>query len=51
MGAIDVRRTPEGGYYFLEVNPAGQWHFVEQRTGLPISKAMADLLAKLDNGN
>jgi glutathione synthase/RimK-type ligase-like ATP-grasp enzyme len=50
-GAIDMRRTPEGEYYFLEVNPAGQWHFVEQRTGLPISKAMADLLAKLDNGN
>jgi len=50
-GAIDMRRTPDGEYYFLEVNPAGQWHFVEQRTGLPISKAMADLLAKLDNGN
>jgi hypothetical protein len=48
-GAIDMRRTPEGEYYFLEVNPAGQWHFVEQRTGLPITKAMADLLAKLDS--
>lgn len=49
-GAIDMRRTPEGDYYFLEVNPAGQWHFVEERTGLPITKAMADLLAKLDAG-
>jgi glutathione synthase/RimK-type ligase-like ATP-grasp enzyme len=47
-GAIDMRRTPEGEYYFLEVNPAGQWHFAEQRTGLPITRAMADLLAKLD---
>ncbi len=50
-GAIDMRRTPEGEYYFLEVNPAGQWHFVEQRTGLPITKAMADLLASLDGSN
>ena len=50
-GAIDMRRTPEGEYYFLEVNPAGQWHFVEERTGLPITKAMANLLARLDGGN
>lgn len=47
-GAIDMRRTADGEYYFLEVNPAGQWHFVEQRTDLPITRAMADLLAHLD---
>ncbi len=47
-GAIDLRRTTEGDYYFLEVNPAGQWHFVEQRTGLPIAQAVADHLAALD---
>jgi hypothetical protein len=34
---------------FFEVNPAGQWHFVEQRTGLPIAQAMADHLLSLDN--
>lgn len=45
-GAIDMRRTVEGEYVFLEVNPAGQWLFVEQRTGLPISQGMADLLAR-----
>lgn len=44
-GAIDMRCTPQGEYYFFEVNPAGQWLFVEQRTGMPISKAVADLLA------
>jgi hypothetical protein len=48
-GAIDVRRTDEGEYYFLEVNPAGQWMFVETRTGLPISQAIADYLAKMAN--
>lgn len=47
-GAIDMRRTASGDYYFLEVNPAGQWLFVEERTGLPISQAMADLLASLE---
>ncbi|WP_363254453.1 MvdC/MvdD family ATP grasp protein [Polaromonas sp.] len=43
-GAIDMRRTEAGEYVFLEVNPAGQWLFVEQRTGLPIARALADYL-------
>ena len=43
-GAIDMRRTDAGEYVFLEVNPAGQWLFVEQRTGLPIAQALADYL-------
>jgi glutathione synthase/RimK-type ligase-like ATP-grasp enzyme len=47
-GAIDMRRTPQGDYFFLEVNPAGQWLFVEVRTGQPISQAVADRLADLD---
>ncbi|AUD02811.1 MvdC/MvdD family ATP grasp protein [Spirosoma pollinicola] len=47
-GAIDMRRTAAGDYYFLEVNPAGQWLFVEQYTGLPISQAMADYLVAID---
>ncbi len=46
-GAIDMRRTDAGEYVFLEVNPAGQWLFVEQRTGLPIAQAMADYLCKV----
>jgi len=48
-GAIDLRRTPNGEYVFFEVNPAGQWLFVELRTGLPISQAVADYLAALDD--
>jgi glutathione synthase/RimK-type ligase-like ATP-grasp enzyme len=43
-GAIDLRRRGDGEHLFLEVNPAGLWRFVEQRTGLPISAAIADLL-------
>ncbi len=44
-GAIDLRRTPEGEYVFLEVNTAGEFLFVEERTGQPIARALADLLA------
>jgi glutathione synthase/RimK-type ligase-like ATP-grasp enzyme len=47
-GAIDMRRTDDGEYVFLEVNPAGQWLFVEQRTGLPITQAVASLLCDLE---
>ncbi len=43
--AIDLRRRDDGEHFFLEVNPGGQWLFVEERTGLPISEAIAQLLA------
>jgi glutathione synthase/RimK-type ligase-like ATP-grasp enzyme len=48
-GAIDMRRTEDGEYVFLEVNPAGQWLFVEQRTGLPIANAVADKLCMIED--
>jgi len=48
-GAIDMRRTTDGRFVFLEVNPAGQWLFVEHRCGLPITVAMAKLLAEFDD--
>jgi len=48
FGAIDMRRTPNGRHVFLEINPAGQWLFVEQRTGQPISAALAQLLCEKD---
>ncbi len=47
-GAIDMRLTPEGEYVFLEVNPAGQWLFIEQRTGQPITAALVERLLKTD---
>jgi hypothetical protein len=42
--AIDFRRTDDGRYLFLEANPAGQWLFLEDRTGQPITRAVADAL-------
>jgi glutathione synthase/RimK-type ligase-like ATP-grasp enzyme len=44
FGAIDLARRPDGGYSFFEVNPNGQWAWVEQRTGLPLRARLADLL-------
>lgn len=43
-GAIDMRLTPEGKHVFLEINPAGQFLFVEQATGQPIAAALAAAL-------
>lgn len=47
-GAIDMRLTPDGEYVFLEVNPAGQWLFIEQRTGQPISDALCSFMLGRD---
>lgn len=47
-GAIDLRRTPDGRHVFLEVNPAGQWLFVEQATRQPIAAAVARTLLAHD---
>lgn len=43
-GAIDMILTPDGRYVFLEINPSGQYGWIEQVTGLPISAAICDFL-------
>lgn len=45
-GCIDVVVTPSGEHVFLEINPNGQWYFIEHATGLPISSAIANLLSE-----
>jgi glutathione synthase/RimK-type ligase-like ATP-grasp enzyme len=44
-GAYDFRLSASGELYFLEVNPEGQFLFVEIETGLPISEAIAEMLS------
>jgi glutathione synthase/RimK-type ligase-like ATP-grasp enzyme len=44
-GALDFIVTPEGQHIFLEVNPAGQYMWVESKTGLPITAALVDELS------
>lgn len=41
FGAIDLIETPEGETVFLECNPNGQYYWLEERLGLPISQAIA----------
>ena len=43
-GAVDLRRRPDGEYVFLEINPAGQFLYIELETGQPIAAAMATAL-------
>ncbi len=43
--ALDLRRRPDGEHVFLELNPTGQWLGFERRSGQPISRAVARLLA------
>jgi glutathione synthase/RimK-type ligase-like ATP-grasp enzyme len=43
-GAIDLILTPDDQYVFLEINPNGQYLWIEQETSLPISTAVCDLL-------
>jgi glutathione synthase/RimK-type ligase-like ATP-grasp enzyme len=43
-GAIDMVLTPDGRYVFLEINPNGQYLWIENQTGMPISDAICDLL-------
>ena len=44
FGAIDFGRTPSGEYVFFEINPNGQWAWIEQLTGQPMASTLADLL-------
>ncbi|HWM83931.1 MAG TPA: hypothetical protein VNQ56_17875 [Pseudolabrys sp.] len=44
FGAFDLIVTPQGDYVFLELNPNGQWYWIELATGAPMADAMADLL-------
>lgn len=44
FGTIDLILTPDDEYVFLEINPNGQWLWIEQLTGMPIAKAIAETL-------
>jgi hypothetical protein len=45
-GTIDLKVRDDGEYVFLEVNPQGQFLYVEILTGQPLTDALAALLAK-----
>ncbi|MER7477480.1 ATP-grasp ribosomal peptide maturase [Streptomyces sp. NPDC126510] len=43
-GAADFVVDPDGRWWFLEVNPCGQWDWIAGATGQPIAAAIADEL-------
>lgn len=45
FGTIDLKVADDGDHVFLEINPQGQFLYIEILTGLPLVSAMADLLA------
>lgn len=44
FGAIDLIKDKNGDYIFLEINPNGQWVWIEIDTGLKISDAIIEFL-------
>ena len=46
FGAIDMILTPAGEYVFLEINPNGQWAWIQQCTGAEMSGCLIDLLLR-----
>ncbi|PRX29276.1 glutathione synthase/RimK-type ligase-like ATP-grasp enzyme [Orenia metallireducens] len=49
FGAIDLAVTEEGEYIFFEINPNGQWAWLEETMDWPLSKEIVDLLIRGDN--
>jgi hypothetical protein len=48
FGVIDLRVSAvDGQIYFLEVNPQGQFAYLEIKSGLPIFHSLAALLARV----
>lgn len=44
FGAFDFGLRPDGSLDFYECNSAGQWHWLEAETCLPMTSAIANLL-------
>lgn len=49
IGAIDMIKGRDGAYYFLEVNPQGEWGMLQKELGFPIAERIADNLIKRIN--
>lgn len=50
FGAIDFICDQQDKLWFLEINPNGQWAWIENLTGYPISKAIVDELQEISLG-
>jgi hypothetical protein len=48
FAAADFVVTADDQHYFVDLNPAGQWGWIQEATGLPIAAAIAAELAGED---
>ncbi|MDQ0593254.1 MvdC family ATP-grasp ribosomal peptide maturase [Chryseobacterium ginsenosidimutans] len=46
IGAIDMIKSKDGNYYFLEVNPQGEWGMLQKELNFPIAETIVDNLIK-----
>lgn len=51
FAAIDLICTPSDEIVFLEINPNGQWGWIQELTGLPIAEAHARFLSETGTGH
>ncbi|MDM6847172.1 hypothetical protein QUG37_28175, partial [Klebsiella pneumoniae] len=47
FGAIDFICDEDDVFWFLEINPNGQWAWIENQTGLPIASSIVDELMRI----
>ena len=47
FGAVDLVLAPNGQYYFLEINPNGQWLWLEDKLGFPITNKIMEWLRNI----
>jgi hypothetical protein len=47
-GAFDFVRTPDDRFVFLEVNPTGEWAWLEEHLALPMRDAFIRLFFQRD---
>lgn len=49
FGAIDFVLDKNSAYIFLEINPNGQWAWIERQLGYPIAKTITQILLEKDS--
>jgi len=50
FGMIDLIETSKGDFVFLEVNPSGQWGWLQQIAGIDVPTAISSMLMTHANG-
>ena len=50
MAGIDLVQRDDGSCVFLEINAAGQWRWIEEKTGAPIASEIAQQLESAASG-